>query len=162
MPLLGEVDRVVQIAAVLVLEPIFEADLEPEQHAYRRAPPPWTPFAKCNGYSGRGTLEAGTVLASTNVGTTVRGRTCEAAYEKSLVRKPGAGKLHARFDERDVDTGHGEAGEAPATEGPETDMPSLKPSRHISTLLQFYSDRTRAGSALHRMGFPAPKDRGLD
>jgi RNA-directed DNA polymerase len=29
-------DRVVQMAAVLVLEPIFEADLEPEQHAYRR------------------------------------------------------------------------------------------------------------------------------
>jgi group II intron reverse transcriptase/maturase len=29
-------DRVVQMAAVLVLEPIFETDLEPEQHAYRR------------------------------------------------------------------------------------------------------------------------------
>jgi RNA-directed DNA polymerase len=28
-------DRVVQMAAVLVLEPIFEADLGPEQHAYR-------------------------------------------------------------------------------------------------------------------------------
>jgi len=28
-------DRVMQMAAVLVLEPIFEADLEPEQHAYR-------------------------------------------------------------------------------------------------------------------------------
>ena len=28
-------DRVVQMTAVLVLEPIFEADLEPEQHAYR-------------------------------------------------------------------------------------------------------------------------------
>jgi RNA-directed DNA polymerase len=29
-------DRVVQMAVVLVLEPIFEADLPPEQHAYRR------------------------------------------------------------------------------------------------------------------------------
>ena len=28
-------DRVVQMAVMLVLEPIFEADLEPEQHAYR-------------------------------------------------------------------------------------------------------------------------------
>ena len=28
-------DRVVMMAAVLVLEPIFEADLQPEQYAYR-------------------------------------------------------------------------------------------------------------------------------
>ena len=28
-------DRVAQMAAVLILEPIFEADLRPEQHAYR-------------------------------------------------------------------------------------------------------------------------------
>ena len=29
-------DRTVETAAVLVLEPIFEADLQPEQYAYRR------------------------------------------------------------------------------------------------------------------------------
>jgi RNA-directed DNA polymerase len=28
-------DRVVQTAVLVVLEPIFEADLQPEQHAYR-------------------------------------------------------------------------------------------------------------------------------
>jgi retron-type reverse transcriptase len=28
-------DRVAQMAVVLVLEPIFEADLQPEQYAYR-------------------------------------------------------------------------------------------------------------------------------
>src|SRR3984893_14541352 len=32
-------DRVAATAAVLVLEPIFEADLQPEQYAYRRGPP---------------------------------------------------------------------------------------------------------------------------
>ncbi len=43
-------DRVAQMAAVVVLEPIFEADLEPKQHAYRPgARCPGTPFAKWNG-----------------------------------------------------------------------------------------------------------------
>ena len=60
--------------------------------------------------------EAGTISAPTNVAAIVRGRTCEAEYEYSLVRKPGAGKPPARFDERDVETEHGEASEAPATE----------------------------------------------
>ena len=55
---------------------------------------------------------------------------------KSLVRKPDAGKLHARFDERDVETEHGEASEAPRNrKGAATGYgPSLKPPRHISTL----------------------------
>ena len=42
-------DRVVQTATMLVLEPIFEADLEPEQHAYRPGAAPWTPFASSSG-----------------------------------------------------------------------------------------------------------------
>ena len=47
---------------------------------------------------------------------TVRVRTCAYRMRNSLVRKPGAGKLHARFDERGVETEHGEASEAPADE----------------------------------------------
>jgi retron-type reverse transcriptase len=39
-------DRVVQTAVLVVLEPIFEADLQPEQHAYRPA--------KCPGCCGEG------------------------------------------------------------------------------------------------------------
>lgn len=35
---------------------------------------------------------------------------------ESLVREPDAGKSHVGFDERDVETGHGEAIEAPADE----------------------------------------------
>ena len=42
-------DRVVQMAVVLVLEPIFEADLEPEQFAYRAAAAPWTPSGRSTG-----------------------------------------------------------------------------------------------------------------
>ena len=42
-------DRVVQMAAVLVLEPIFEADLQPEQHAYRRDRSAWTPSGRSRG-----------------------------------------------------------------------------------------------------------------
>ena len=67
----------------------------------------------------------------------VRGRTCDAEYEYSLVRKPGAGKPHARFDERDVETEHGEASEAPATERagnryakPKTTAPHLDSTRN--------------------------------
>ena len=35
-------DRAVMMAAVLVLDPIFEADLQPEQYAYRRGAAHWT------------------------------------------------------------------------------------------------------------------------
>ncbi len=49
---------------------------------------------------------AGITPAPTNVDTApiVRGRTCDEEYQYSLVRRPGAGKPHAGFDERDVKT----------------------------------------------------------
>jgi len=34
----------------------------------------------------------------------------------NLVREPDAGNPHVRFDEREVETGHGKASEAPANE----------------------------------------------
>ncbi len=39
-------DRVVQMAALVVLEPIFEADLQPEQYAYRPGRSAWKPSSK--------------------------------------------------------------------------------------------------------------------
>ena len=42
-------DRVVQTAVMLVLEPIFEADLEPEQHAYHPGHSARRPFAWSSG-----------------------------------------------------------------------------------------------------------------
>jgi hypothetical protein len=35
---------------------------------------------------------------------------------KNLVREPDAGNPHVRFDEREVETEHGRASEAPANE----------------------------------------------
>jgi hypothetical protein len=37
-------------------------------------------------------------------------------HRDSFLREPGAGNPHVRFDERDVETEHGEAIEAPADE----------------------------------------------
>ena len=42
-------DRVVQTAAMLVLSPIFEADLQPEQYAYRPAETRMTQSGVCIG-----------------------------------------------------------------------------------------------------------------
>src|SRR4029079_551252 len=47
-------DRVVQMAVVLVLEPIFEADLPPEQHAYRAAHSALDAVRQAHGYVNTG------------------------------------------------------------------------------------------------------------
>ena len=63
-------DRVGQMAAVLILEPIFEADLEPEQHAYRPGHDALAPFAKSNGCSGRDTPRWSTpTFRATSIGS---------------------------------------------------------------------------------------------
>ena len=42
-------DRVVQTALLIVLEPIFEADLQPEQYAYRAERSALTQCGRCMG-----------------------------------------------------------------------------------------------------------------
>ena len=49
-------DRVAQMAAVLVLEPIFETDLLPEQYAYRSERRRWTRSATFRRCCNRGTV----------------------------------------------------------------------------------------------------------
>jgi len=51
-----------------------------------------------------------------------------------LVREPDAGDPHVRFDERDVETEHGTASEALATERARNKYAAPKPPRHVSTL----------------------------
>jgi len=50
-------DRVLQMAAVLVLEPIFEADLQPEQHAYRPGHSAWDAVCQVHSLINRGYTE---------------------------------------------------------------------------------------------------------
>jgi RNA-directed DNA polymerase len=50
-------DRVVQMAVVLVSEPIFEADLQPEQHAYRPGHNALDAIRQVHGYVSRGHTE---------------------------------------------------------------------------------------------------------
>ncbi len=61
-----------------------------------------------------------------------------------LLREPGAANPHARFDERDVETEHGSAREAPADERAGNGWAAPKPPRHISTLLLNPDSRRRA------------------
>jgi len=68
----------------------------------------------------------------------------------SLVRKPGAGKPPARFDERGVETEHGGASEAPANKRAGNRYAEPKPLRHTSTLLS----RQDAPSAEKRFAWP--------
>ena len=57
-----------------------------------------------------------------------------ARKREILLREPDAGKLHVRFDEREVETEQGRASEAPADERAGRIGPP-NPPRHFSTLL---------------------------
>ncbi len=56
------------------------------------------------------------------------------ALRMNLVREPDAGNPHVRFDEREVETEHGTASEAPTTERVGNGWAFSKPPRHTSTL----------------------------
>src|SRR5450755_3883922 len=60
-----------------------------------------------------------------------------ARKREILLREPDAGKLHVRFDEREVETEQGRAREAPADERAGRIGPP-KPPRHFSTLLSLF------------------------
>ena len=84
-----------------------------------------------------------------------RGRaTFRGRKREFLVRKPDAGEPHVRFDERGVETGHGEASEAPATErvGKQTGFFYTTAPHSDSTNLALCSVTVSAG----RGGAPSP------
>jgi hypothetical protein len=54
----------------------------------------------------------------------------------NLVGEPDALNAHVRFEEGEVETGHGEAREAPATERAGNRLASPKQPRHLPTLLR--------------------------
>jgi hypothetical protein len=61
---------------------------------------------------------------------------------RNSVGEPDAVNPPVRFDEREVETGHGKASEAPATERAGNCWALPNPPRHLSTLLFFVSTDT--------------------
>ena len=61
------------------------------------------------------------------------------------VGEPDAGNPHVRFDERDVETGHGGAIEAPPDERGGNSQAAPKLPRHIPTLRLYLDELERDG-----------------
>ena len=103
-------DRVVKMAAMLVLEPIFEADLPPEQHAYR----PERSALRCGASSARDLLNTGhTQVVDADlsgyfdsiphaelheIGGTPGSRSAHAASDQDVARGTGRGDRRAGAD----------------------------------------------------------------
>ena len=68
-------DRVVQTAAKIVLEPIFEADFEDSAYGYRPGRSAWTRSRTCTGTSA-GATPTWSMLICRNTSTRSRTRTC--------------------------------------------------------------------------------------
>jgi hypothetical protein len=77
-----------------------------------------------------------------------RPRRLSCAKAWNLVREPDAGDPHVRFDEREVETGHGEDRRAPANERAGNCYASPKLPRHLSTL----PFRRQGGEGIWRTG----------
>jgi hypothetical protein len=75
-------------------------------------------------------------------GTSVSGKDQQPCWtvdcHANLVGEPDAANPHVRFDEREVETEHGTACLAPATERAGNRKVLPKPPRHLSTLLSFW------------------------
>ncbi len=134
-------DRVCMTAAMLVLEPIFEADLPPEQYAYRPGRNAQQAVVEVGALLDHGHPEVVDADLADYFGSIPHAELLKSVTRRIVDRrvlhliKPDAGNLHVRFDERDVETEvmveplrHRQTKEAA------TAMFDLQPPRHISTL----------------------------
>ena len=102
-------DRVVQMAAVLVLEPIFEADLQPEQHAYRAERSAQDAVREVQGLAGSRLYGSGrcglerllrqhSARRTDEVGGSSGQRSAPAASDQDVAGSAGRGNRRARAD----------------------------------------------------------------
>jgi RNA-directed DNA polymerase len=101
------------MAAVLVVDPILEADLEPEQYAYRRDRSALDAVKYVHTLINTGHVEIVDADLSAYFDTLPH---AELLKSVARLREPDALIAHVRFDERDVETEHGLDSEAPADE----------------------------------------------
>lgn len=105
-------DRVVQTAALLVLEPIFEADLQPEQHAYRPCHSAHDALQDIKTLVDQGHVEVvdadlsgvlrqHSARGASEIGSPSRQRRGDAAAGEAVARGPGGRNRRARTHAKD-------------------------------------------------------------